>query len=85
MAGQKPRNESPETAAYAEAVAEVAKLTQRVRKLEQQLAALQGERRAAMRHAAELGATFYRIAKAADTSQASATRMIRDDDSRGAR
>lgn len=74
-----PTNTPPETEAYVRQLVDVAKITVRVRKLEAELAELQEQRKAAMRRAAELGATFYRIAKAADTSQASATRMIRDD------
>jgi hypothetical protein len=53
-----------------------------VRTLEQKLETARLERRGAMRKASELGVTHYRIAKAAETSQSSATRMIRDDAAR---
>ena len=64
------------------AVDEVAALTKQVRTLEQKLETARLERRGAMRKASELGVTHYRIAKAAETSQSSATRMIRDDAAR---
>jgi len=64
------------------AVDEVAVLTKQVRTLEQKLETARLERRGAMRKASELGVTHYRIAKAAETSQSSATRMIRDDAAR---
>jgi hypothetical protein len=64
------------------AVDEVAALTKQVRTLEQKLDMARLERRGAMRKASELGVTHYRIAKAAETSQSSATRMIRDDAAR---
>jgi hypothetical protein len=62
----------------AAAVDHVSVLTRQVRTLEQELDSARLERRAAMRAASELGVTHYRIAKAAETSQSSATRMIRD-------
>jgi hypothetical protein len=61
------------------AVDHVSVLTRQVRTLEGQLDNARLERRAAMRVASELGVTHYRIAKAAETSQSSATRMIRDE------
>jgi hypothetical protein len=61
------------------AVDQVSALTKQVRSLEQQLDAARLERRASMRAASQLGVTHYRIAKAAETSQSSATRMIRDE------
>jgi hypothetical protein len=74
-----PRDQHPpETVAYTEAVVDVARLTKRVRDLEAQLAAAQEDRKQAVRRAAELGVSFYRISKAADTSPASATRIVRD-------
>ena len=57
----------------------VSVLTRQVRTLEGQLDNARLERRAAMLVASELGVTHYRIAKAAETSQSSATRMIRDE------
>jgi len=70
--------------AYVRAVLEVAKLTDRVRKAEADLAVLQAERKAAMRRASELGVTFYALAKAADTSPSSATRMVNEQPKRPA-
>ena len=61
------------------AVDEISALTKQVRTLEQKLETARLERRGAMRKASELGVTHYRIAKAAETSQSSATRMIRDE------
>jgi hypothetical protein len=64
------------------AIDDISALTKQVRTLELSLEAARLERRGAMRKASELGVTHYRIAKAAETSQSSATRMIRDDAAR---
>jgi ParB-like chromosome segregation protein Spo0J len=73
------KKSAPPADPTAVAVAEIEALTKQVRTLEQRLDTARLERRGAMRKASELGVTHYRIAKAAETSQSSATRMIRDD------
>lgn len=68
-----------EQANYVDALVAVAKQTTRVRELERELEQARAERRELMRHAVSAGASVYRVAKEADTSHASAWRIVKGD------